>query len=413
MPWSSRQEGAAGWDELNRDCAIAHSFVYNTIGPLRETSVGKSLSIIAPLILAAIPVLSAGAQRDALVRVRVVDSAGAPIANAEVSALRGLTTIVPGGPTDTLGRRSFTVPQGGEYEVVARRIGYQRGEQFFSAIHDSVGIRIVLRVAATSLPTVSVTAKEDLKRRAYHLDADDIASSKRPIIDGLDVLTKLRPDIIYTRVPGCSLQYVWVNGVRIVFPAINPGLAAKTRQLRHAAQATPHIGPTGLATVNLTVQSVMASIHPEHIDEVNFADCNDTSVDRVKGNSALYVTLKPGIGFDRVIGSYVVAENALAPNDRAAVNEASVNTAPAAYRNRLLGVYDESTGEPVPGVEVADSTSGTFATTTATGTVSLVFLPDGMSTLLLRKPGYTPLRFPIVISPKDTLPITLTIAKPR
>lgn len=373
----------------------------------------KSLSIIGSLILAAIPLASVGAQRDALVRVRVIDSAGAPIANAEVSALRGLTTIVAGGPTDSLGRRSFTVPQGSGYEIVARRIGYQRGEQFFSAIQDSVGIRIVLRVAPANLPTVSVTATEDIKRRAYHLDADDIASSKRPIIDGLDVLTKLRPDIIYTRVPDCSLQYVWVNGKRIVFPAINPGLAAKTRQLRRAAQATPHIGPTGLATVNLTVQSVMASIHPEHIEEVNFADCNDTSVDRVKGNSALYVTLKPGIGYDRVIGSHVVEEAALAPNDRAAVNDAAMNGAPPAYRNRLLGVFDEQTGEPLVGAEVADSTSGTFATTTATGTVSLLFLPDGISTLLVRKPGYTPLRYPIVISPKDTLPVTLTLAKPK
>ena len=373
----------------------------------------KSLSIIAPLILAAIPLTSARAQRDALVRVRVVDSAGAPVANAEVSALRGLTVVAQGGPTDSLGRRSFTVPQGSGYEVVARRIGYQRGEQFFSAIHDSVGIRIVLRAAPTNLPTVSVTAKEDIKRRAYHADADDIASSKRPIIDGLDVLTKLRPDIIYTRVPGCSLQYVWVNGERIVFPAINPGLAAKTRQLRRAAQATPHIGATGLATVNLTVQSVMASIHPEHIEEVNFADCNDTSVDRVKGNSALFVTLKPGVGFDRVLGSYVVEDNALAPNDRAAVNEAAMRPTSIAYRNRLLGVFDELTGEPIAGAEVADSTSGTFAKTSATGTVSLVFLPDGISTLLVRMPGYTPLRFPIVISPRDTLPITLTLGKAK
>jgi len=373
--------------------------------------VRTKLSIFAPLALALLPLGTARGQRDALVRVRVVDTAGAPIANAEVSALRGLTTVVPGAPTDSLGRRSLTVPRGGGYEIVARRIGYQRANQFFSAIQDSVGIRIVLRQAPTNLPTVSVTAQQDIKRRAYHLDADDIASSKRPIIDGLDVLTKLRPDIIYTRVPGCALRYVWVNGERIVFPTINPGLAAKTRQMRQAAKATPHIGPTGLATVNLTVQSVMAMIHPEHIDEVNFADCNDQTVDKVKGNSALYVMLKPGIGFDPAVGSYVVAETALAPNDRAAVNEASLNTKPAPYRNRLLGVFDEETGEPMAGVEVADSTSGTFATTTATGTVSLIFLPDGISTLVIRKPGYSPVRFPIVISPKDTLPVTLTLAK--
>jgi hypothetical protein len=375
--------------------------------------VRKSLSIVAPVVAALIPLVSARAQRDAIVRVRVVDSAGAPVANAEVSALRGLTTVVPGGPTDSLGRRSFTVPHGSDYEVIARRIGYQRGAQFFSAVHDSVGIRIVLHAAAATLPVVSVTAQQDIKRRAYHLDADDIASSKRPIIDGLDVLTKLRPDMIYTRVPGCALRYVWVNGHPIVFPTINPALAAKARQQRRAAQAAPHIGPTGLATVNLTVQSVMASIHPEHIEEVTFADCNDTTVNRVKGNSAIFVALKAGVAYDPGVGSYVLQETALAPNDRAAVNEAAMNTAPVAYRNRLLGVYDESTGEPVAGVEVADSTTGTFARTTVTGTVSLAFLPDGISTLLVRKTGYSPLRLPIVISPRDTLPITLTLSKPK
>jgi hypothetical protein len=371
------------------------------------------VSILGLSIAALIPLASARGQQGVLVRVRVVDSAGAPVANAEVSALRGLTTIVSGGPTDSLGRRSFTVPHGAGYEVVARRIGYERGQQFFSAIQDSVGVRIVLRTTPANLPAVSVTAQQDIKRRAYHLDADDIAASKRPILDGLDVLTKLRPDIIYTRVPGCAVRYVWVNGERIVFPTINPALAAKTRQLRRAALATPHIGPTGLATVNLTVQSVMASIHPEHIQEVNFADCNDTSVDNVKGNSALFVTLKPGVAYDRVAGSYVPEESALAPNDRAAVNEAAMNEKPAAYRNRLLGVYDEETGEPMAGVQVADSTSGTFATTTATGTVSLLFLPDGLSTLLIRKPGYSVMRMPIVISPRDTLPITLILTKSK
>jgi Carboxypeptidase regulatory-like domain len=86
---------------------------------------------------------------------------------------------------------------------------------------------------------------------------------------------------------------------------------------------------------------------------------------------------------------------------------------PAAYRHRLLGVFDELTGEPIAGVEVADSTSGTFATTTATGTVSLAFLPEGLSTLRIRKLGYAELHLPVVISPKDSLPITLTLGKPK
>jgi hypothetical protein len=413
MPCSSQHSGNIGPGDLNGDCASLDRFVYNSLPPSPQVSVRKSISIIALLVIAAIPAHSATAQRDALVRVRVVDSTGTPIANAEVSALHGLTTVVPGGPTDSLGRRSFTVPRGGDYELVVRRIGYQRGEQFFSAIRDSVGLRIALRNAPTSLPAVSVTAQEDVKRKAYHLDADDIAASTRPIIDGLDLITKLRPDIAYSRVPKCAARFIWVNGRRIVFPPLtDPALATRLRQQRHVARATPHIGPTGLATVNLTIQSVLTSIHPEHVEELNFADCNDTSVDKVNANSAIFVTLKPGVAFEPGIGSYVVQDGATAI-DRTVATDATTPTPPAAYRNRLLGLFDNETGEPIVGAEVADSTSGTFATTTQTGTISLIFLPEGMTTLRIRKAGYAELRLPVVISPKDSVPITLTLTKSK
>jgi len=374
-----------------------------------RTSLIPTLSLLFPLL--ALPA-TAAAQRETLVRIRVVDSAGAPVSNADVSAMHGLATVVAGGPTDSLGFRTITVPRGGDYEAVARRIGYQRGEQFFLAAHDSMTLRIVLRVAPRTLPTVAVTAEQDVKRRAYHVDADDIASSKRPIIDGLDVLTKLRPDIIYSRVPGCNARYVWVNGRRMSLVPINEALIPKARQQRRAASILKHIGPTGLATVNLTIQSVMTSIHPEHIEEINYADCMDTTVDAVKGNSAIFVTLKPGVAFEPGIGSFVVDAAASTTNEHTASYE-SADAKDLTYRNRLLGVYDESTGEPVAGVEVADSTSGTFALTTSTGTVSLLFLPEGMSTLRIRKAGYAEIRLPVVISPRDTLPITLVLAKPK
>jgi hypothetical protein len=88
-------------------------------------------------------------------------------------------------------------------------------------------------------------------------------------------------------------------------------------------------------------------------------------------------------------------------------------TPTSSYRNRLLGLFDEETGEAIVGAEVADSTSGTFATTTQTGTISLIFLPEGVSTLRIRKAGYAELRVPVVISPKDSLPLTLTLTKSK
>jgi hypothetical protein len=358
----------------------------------------------------AFPCAVCAAQRETVVRVRVVDTAGAPLANTDVSTLRGLSTVVAGGPTDSAGRRTFAIPRDGDYQVVARRIGFQRGEQFFTASRDTVSVRIVLHATLQALPAVRVTAAEDVKRRAYHVGADEIAESKRPIIDGLDVLSKLRPDIIYSRVPGCGARYIWVNGRRITYPPIDLALAARARMQRQAARATPHMGPTGMATVNLTIQSVMASIHPEHIAEVTFADCNDTTVDAVKGSSAIFVALKPGVAFEPGIGSYVLDAGASLSNDSPLPREdIAVSAGDAAFHARLLGVFDEATGDPIVGAEVADSTSGTFALTTSTGTVSLVFLPTGVSTVRIRKIGYAELRLPISISPRDTMPVTLLL----
>jgi carboxypeptidase family protein len=361
-------------------------------------------------LIVALP-LTAAAQLQTIVRVRVVDTAGVAVANADVSALHGLNTVVAGGPSDSAGRRTFAIPRdGGEYQLVARRIGFQRGDQFFAASRDTVSLRIVLRATPRALPAVNITEKEDVKRRAYHIDADQIASSNRNIIDGLDILTKLRPDIIYSRVPGCAARYVWVNGKRIVYPPIDQALAIAQSQRRRAQSILKHTPPSGLVTVNLTVQSVMASIHPEHIAELTFADCNDQTVDVVKGNSAIFVALKPGIAFEPGIGSYVVASAEARSNDTApAARDVDMAPKDLSFRARLVGVFDESNGEPVVGAEVADSASGTFARTTTTGTVSLSFLPEGASTLRIHKPGFVDLFLAVSISPRDTLPLTLLL----
>ena len=58
------------------------------------------------------------------------------------------------------------------------------------------------------------------------------------------------------------------------------------------------------------------------------------------------------------------------------------------------------------GTKFRDAFSKTFALTTKTGTVTLVFLPEGGTLVQLRKVGYQPNTLFVAISPSDTLPIT-------
>ena len=78
-----------------------------------------------------------------------------------------------------------------------------------------------------------------------------------------------------------------------------------------------------------------------------------------------------------------------------------------AYRARVLGVFDSQSGMPIEGAEVLDMSSKSSARTTATGTIALVFLPDGGGIVRIQKIGYEPVTQVVEISPDDTVPVTV------
>lgn len=92
---------------------------------------------------------------------------------------------------------------------------------------------------------------------------------------------------------------------------------------------------------------------------------------------------------------------------------ASAQQAPAipGYRMRILGVFDDRTGDPVEAADIVDVLSGNVMRTSSTGTVALAFLPDGGGLVRIRKVGFEPQTMMVSISPEDTLPITVILKR--
>jgi hypothetical protein len=93
----------------------------------------------------------------------------------------------------------------------------------------------------------------------------------------------------------------------------------------------------------------------------------------------------------------------------AAAASAAASQVPDAARSpaqRIIGIFDSRTGEPLPGVQVRDAFTGAYVVTTATGTARLGFLTfrGSGAVVELRKLGYEAKQ--LIVSGADTASIT-------
>ncbi len=84
-----------------------------------------------------------------------------------------------------------------------------------------------------------------------------------------------------------------------------------------------------------------------------------------------------------------------------------------AGHRRVLGVFDAETGAPLAGVTVRDSASGRAASTTATGTVGLGFIPHTNAVIQVEQAGYERQTAPVSLTLTDTLPVTIILKRVR
>ena len=106
-----------------------------------------------------------------------------------------------------------------------------------------------------------------------------------------------------------------------------------------------------------------------------------------------------------VIAFPVQAQNPTIPPVRDPV--ASVPRAPL----RIIGVYDEASGQPIPAVEISESATGTSVMTSTTGAANLGFIVPKGGEIRLRKIGFEEQTMTISMAPADTLPITVVMKR--
>jgi hypothetical protein len=257
--------------------------------------------VLASFIVSAV----AGAQSTdrAFVRVTAHDSSGAPIPAAEITIRSGLKDVVGQTTTDTEGKGflSVAVNDSSDFQLTMRKIGYVRGDRFFAVgPKDTALVNIIVpRPASNTLEAVKVTAARTSKFDTYDLYADEIESASGWMMNGWDVVKRLRPVMLTSR-GGCATgaQEVWVNGKRIRLPLRPTGLAA----------ARAFVGVPPRARFSYVPVSVLSEIAPEHIAEIHYHDCFDTSMAAVGNNNAIFVVLKPGVVYEQDVGSFVISE---------------------------------------------------------------------------------------------------------
>src|SRR5436190_15418752 len=101
-----------------------------------HTRIARSILPMAALLSASLlapsPAAHAQGRTSTVVRVQVTDSTGTPVNGADVSLIAGLNNVLGRGITDDAGRQVLVASlDSGDYQVVVRRLGFQRAERFF------------------------------------------------------------------------------------------------------------------------------------------------------------------------------------------------------------------------------------------------------------------------------------------
>jgi hypothetical protein len=117
-----------------------------------------------------------------------------------------------------------------------------------------------------------------------------------------------------------SISNIWINGIAVYksfVPASAPRVSARNRasqpapmpppyfisEMARSRASVPNSPASGIGAARLTM---LEGIRPEHVEQMTYKDCHDTSMPGNFGQNALFIVLKAGIRYERDIGTYSV-----------------------------------------------------------------------------------------------------------
>jgi hypothetical protein len=287
----------------------------------------KRAGVLIGLALCAAPARAQTPAPRATVHAYVTDAAGTPVPDAELVVVRGDSDAVHVARTDSAGHIAFTMELAdARYSVLIRKIGFLDVQGPLAVANgDTANLRVTfIRLATSALDTVRVRANRRVLSSDYHLTAADIANSTRPLLDGLDILAKLRPEMLGDAWK-CPDPPAMTSSGPLAFASSTGGMPRRPMGMQpmkvqrrvgteHAIVQFLWINGQRVSVGGvpaMSPESLLVQVHPEHVAEMTYTGCYDSSVPLAGGRNALFVILKPGYVFDYNDGTHLDSATAL------------------------------------------------------------------------------------------------------
>jgi hypothetical protein len=318
------------------------------------------------------------------VRVRVTDTTGIPVTAATVSVLTADNRLLAAGPTDTSGTRVLRVQAKDErLQLSVQRVGFLATRRVLRLSDRATTIDVALSPVSAALDTIRVSDRSRQLGAQPVIRGDEIVNTPRGVFDFIDVLKKLRPELL---------------------DHISDDIKYKCQPTRSTGPFRIYVNERAIPYFPETFDDILHDLKSDAIDELRYVSCFDKSLgnDDYPNVGRVYVTLRKGYAFNIKRGTYrqvAKAEQPTTPRDTTPLRPDHA---------RLIGVFDANDGTPIEGAEVIDVLTGYSALTTRTGTVALAFVDSNGTLLKIQRTGYVPFTSPVTNRAADP-PLTITL----